>query len=540
MAGAESRPGWWGGVWPPRPRDGVFVPLLLVAAVVVVWSGTLHAPFVYDDKIEVVGNPTLRLLSEWSAITTYNLSRPLLIFTYAINWAISGLDPLGYHLTSIGIHALNGMLAWRLLARFLSPGRAGAGAALWALHPMVTEGVTYISGRSDALCATGWLIALAAWTDHLRGEGSGARRLAYGATVAALLTKEVAILLPLGLYLLDRVVVPGGRSGRWRDYAPLLLAMGLAVGVRVGVMGLPRPEVPRGLWAHLCTQAEAWTLYLRLWLVPVGQSILHDGPQEARWQGGLALGAWVAALVWALRRGGWTGALLGLAACWLAPSSVLPLKEVLAEHRSYLAGLALSAAVVAVVPRTGLWWMVAAGLAMATVARNRVWESEVALWADASAKHPESADATYGYGDALRLSHQPGPAEVQFRRVLELRPGDENASINLGITLAEQGHLDEARDVWQGTLRLHPQSCPTHNNLAALDFRAGRLREAAAGYASTLRYCPADPMALYNLGDIYRLIGDTRAAVLWFERYLERVPGGAQTAQVQEILATLR
>lgn len=512
------------------------IPLLLVVAVAVAWAGTLRAPFVYDDKIEVVGNPTIRFLSQWGAITTYNLSRPLLIVTYALNWAVSGLDPLGYHVTSIVIHGVNAVLAWRLLARFLPPARAGAAAAVWALHPMVIEGVTYISGRSDALCATGWLVALAAWTDHLRGAPR-ARWVAFGATTAALLTKEVAITLPLALYLLDRVIRPRPRA---RDYLPFLGALAVAGVVRLSVYGFPHPEVPRDVWTHLCGQAEAWATYLRLWLLPVGQSILHDAPVEPRWQGAVALLGWLVAAVWAWRRGGAVAAVLGIAACWLLPSSAIPLKETLAEHRSYLAGLALVVLLVARLPWPALAWGLALALGGATVARNRTWASEVAIWGDAATKNPASADAAYGYGDALRLDGQIAAAEVAFRRALELRPDDENASINLGITLAQQGEMAEARGVWQGVLRRNPMCCPAHNNLAAMDLQDGHLREAAAGYASTLRYCPADPMALYNLGDIYRLTGDTPSAITWFERYLERVPNGSQTEQVKEILDRIR
>ncbi len=509
--------------------------LLLAAAVVLAWSRVLGAPFTYDDRIEVVGNRTLRSLGEWSAIAGYHPNRPLLIGTYALNWAWGGLDPTGYHVVSLAIHVLNALLAWRLALRLLSPDRAFLAAALWALHPMTTEAVTYITGRSDGLSGTFWLLALVGWIDHRRGRRGPA--LAWGAALAALLTKEMAVCLPLVFLATSRFLLDDRPP--WRAWAPPVVAVAVAAGVRVMAWGWPVAEVPRGAWAQLCSQAESWWIYLRLWLLPWGQSILHDRPGEASVFGAGALLVALTAAAWLLRRGGLGAWALVLAVAYVGPASLIPLKEVMAEHRSYLAGYGLMVAIAAVLPLRPAVWLLPLALGSLTVVRNEAWRDEVRLWKGATDANPASADAWYGYGDALRFAQRFDEAGTAFRRVLELRPKDDDALVNLGITLVERGREADARGTWERALKANPRNCAAHNNLAGLDLRAGRLPVAAQGYASTLYWCPQDPIALRTLGGIYERMGDYRRAADTLRRYLEAAPPGPErddaTAQLKRL-----
>ena len=517
----------------PDPRVERFVriaSLLLALAVAITWAGTLDAPFTYDDKIEVVGNPTIRALTEWRAIVGYNLARPLLIGSYALNWALGGFDPRGYHLLSIALHALNAVLAFALLRRLMDIDRALLGAALWALHPMTTEGVTYITGRSDALCATGWLLALGAWIDHMRGAPSAgpwtARRRLWAGFLVALLSKELVLGLPLAMWAIEGALLGRARPAaeRRRDYGPFLLILGLAVVGRLVAMGGLRPEVPRGVLEHLVGQATAWAGYLRLWLLPLGQSVLHDLPARVDVEGVGALLAWGLAFGFALRRGGWAAAAALTWLAWHGPSSALPLKEVMAEHRTYLSGLVLTGLVAGLAPRAvGL---LVPALLVGTVYRNQDWSSELRLWTDAAHKNPASADAAYGAGDAARLAQRWDEAGTWYTRTLELRPDDVNARVNLGIVAAEQDREQEAERWWKEALRLDPKQCAAHNNLGALEVRRGELREAAGWYNSSLRWCPDDPVALFALAEVYERLGDLRAAAAGYQRYLEVVPFG--------------
>lgn len=525
------------------PRRPLPTPLiLLLIGMVIAWLPSLNAPFTYDDKVEVVGNRTIRMLDEWQAVATYNFSRPLLILSYAINWQLSGLNPLGYHLISLAIHLINALLVVNLLKRWFSPERALLAGALWAAHPMVTESVTYITGRSDALCATFMLLAMIAHTRNLRGEGSAIP--VYAASAAALLTKEVAITLPLILIAMEAFLAPPARAPlparrpplQWKRYLPFFMIGGLAVLVRLGVYGWPRAEVERGVVVQLVSQAEVWVKYLRLWLLPYGQSILHDHPARISVTSALSVVAWVAAGAWALRRGGATAFAFCLWSLALLPSSLISLKETMSEHRSYLAGLGVALVVSSLGSRLAPLVPV---LLLATFARNFTWRSEVALWGQAAERNPTSVDAWYGYADALRLAQRWAEAEAGFRKVTELDPKHEDGRINLGITLAQQGKLDEASSWWRKVLKDNPKACPAHNNLAALSARDGQVTAAIQGYLSTLRWCPDDPLAHLNLGDLYKTSGDTTKASWHYRRYLELLPDGPRSDLARAYLARM-
>ena len=511
------------------------------------WHRVLRAPFVYDDRLEVVGNRTIRALSEWAAIGTYNTSRPILIATYALNWAIGGLDPLSYHLTTLAIHLLNTALAARLIGDLAGNQRIGLlCAAIWGLHPMTTEAVTYTTGRSDALCTTWILAALIAWVAHVRGSPR-ARWYGLAACAGGLLTKEVAFAIPPLLIAVELCLRPGPLLSRVdrRTHLPLWGLGAAVLLVRLATYGLPQPEVARPWWLQLGTQFEVWCRYLQLWLLPVGQSVLHDHPADlgpetvvaALLWASLAAIASLAALAW--RRDQPLPALgLALWTLTLLPASAVPLKETMAEHRAYAGGIGLLLAAVGAtrVPSPALPKPLLALpllLAAATLARNEVWRSEIALWSDAASKNPQSVDAAYGAADAHRLAREWSAAEKGFLHVLSLQPDHVDARVNLGIVIAEQGRYPEAEARWKEALRHNPRSCAAHNNLGALSVRRGDLQDALREYISSAQWCPNDRIAHLALGDTFYQLGDSQKAIYHYRRFLEIAPDAKEAARAQ-------
>jgi protein O-mannosyl-transferase len=510
--------------------------LAVLGLVALAWWGSLDAPFVYDDKIEVVGNRTIRMLERWREIGAYNLSRPLLIFSYAWNFDRFGFDPQGYHLTNLAVHALaiGAALAMvegvaRVFRREHALWRGTAVVALWAVHPMVTESVTYTTGRSETLCALFCFAAVAAWARALLAERAGERAWPWrvaglSAFVAGALSKEVAVVVPAILVALEwgaagaEGQAPRARIRRWGWLwiVPFALGIGAAVFVRMQqAQALLPVEVERPLGVQLATSAEVWRHYLRLWLVPVGQTLFHGqadvSPGSLRGLG--AIGGWIAMGVAAVVLGRqWPVVGFGLLAAGLTlvPSTSVPmLKEHMAEHRSYQAGLYLLMAIGLGVPlrRRRLAGAISAALVVAALfasrARNAVWQSEVALWEEAAERAPDAAEAWYGLGDARRFAKDFTGAVTAYERALELEPGDLDAWNNLGIAHAEVGDVPRAKDAWRGALDVRPSYCKAHNNLGSLAYRFGEWDEARTELQSTLAYCPDSVVAHYLLGNIY-------------------------------------
>jgi len=510
--------------------------LFLVGLVALAWWGSLDAPFVYDDKIEVVGNRTIRMLEHWREIGSYNRSRPLLIFSYAWNFDREGFEPFGYHLTNLGVHAAAAVAAFTMLGsvgRLLRVEhavlRAFAVVSLWAVHPMVTESVTYTTGRSETLCGAFCFVAVAAWAGALLRERAGERgwpmRLAaIAAFVCAALSKEVAVVLPAIFIAVEWAAlsadgVPSGdrlRRRRWLWLAPIGLGLAAAVMLRLQQPGPLLPvEVERSLGVQITTSVEVWRRYLQLWLVPVGQTLFHAQadlePLSAR--GGLAWlgwGAMVSGAVWVGRRRPVVGLALVCAALTLVPStSVAMLKEHMAEHRSYQAGLWLLAAMGLGLPLTrrraaaGAWAALLVAAVIGTRARNAVWASEVALWEEAAERMPESAEAWYGVGDARRFAKDFTGAVDAYTRSSELDPSHVDTWNNLGIAHAEVGDVGRAKKAWRAALDVRPSYCKAHNNLGSLAYRFKEWEEARRELQSTLAYCPDSVVAHYLLGNIY-------------------------------------
>ena len=510
------------GALSPAERHVRWVLAAVVLLSALLYLPALGGPFVYDDRIEVVGNPTLRDLGAPGAILGYNPSRTLVIAGFALDWALWGLDARGYHLTNLLLHALDTWLAWRLARRLLPDGRALLATALWALHPMAAESVAYVTGRSDAVCAAGMLLCLEGW---LAGPGATARARVWGGAVVALLSKEVAYALPVVLLALEAL---RGRPMPRRALGWMAAAGGGLLLVRLALGGLPSPEVERGVIDHLGGQAEAWARSLGLWALPWRQSVYHDvtpTPAGLLWALPVALAG-----VWAWRGGLASRAGVVLAASTLGLSGVLPLREVMAEHRAYLAGFGLALLVAERWPagnraRVGAL-LVGVALSGATVRRAWVWADEARLWEEAVEANPASGPAWRALGDAHRLARRFPEAERAYREALARTPDDTDAKLNLGIVRAEQGGSEEARRLWRALLRANPRACAAHNNLAALALREGDTLAAIDGWQASLRACPDDLLAHLNLGLLYARVGDTPRAAFHLGAFLERAPRG--------------
>ncbi len=539
--------------------------LLLAVLLVLVWQGSLDSPFVYDDKIEVVGNATLRDLDEWRAIATYNVSRPLLVLSYALDFARNGLQPRGYHLSNLLVAGLAAWWAFLLaesllrLARISQPMlRAGLVAAIWVAHPMGVEAVVYITGRSESLCALFSFFSLWAWAEALRLEREGERGTPWRAAsllafLGAVSSKEVGAMVPAAALAMELLFATGGlgarlRSVRWAWMVPTAALIGLAAWLRLqhAASFLPK-EVDRPLLVQLLTQSESWLHYLRLWLLPWGQTIFHHLPDAdpAGLRAWLALGGWVAVVLAGLawgRKVPLAGLALLCGALFLLPSSsFVALKENMAEHRAYQTGFWLLLAIGATVPER--WGRAALGLGVAAILglgglsqlRHRAWSSEVALWQEAVDRGPEVAQAWYGLADAHRFAADFDRAIEAYRRALELEPSYLDAWTNLGIAQASLGDVGGARESFRSALRESPTYCKAHANLGVLAAGQKDWDEAMVAFRTAALYCPDNARAHLGLCELYRgPIRDRERAIFHCEAYLVLAPTSEQSQQVKE------
>lgn len=567
-----------------RPADRGLIPrgaawpaaLLLVIAVLAAYHNTFAVPFVFDDDESIVNNPAIRrlwppdtvLFGEQEAGMTSH-GRPVLNLSLAVNQAISGPAVWSYHVVNLAIHALAGLvlfgLARRTLARPVLAARFGAHAqplalamaAIWLLHPLQTESVTYVIQRAESLTGLFYLLTLYG----LVRAGETVRpapwlRLSVAACLLGMATKEVMVSAPLLSFLYDRTFVAGTFGAAWRArrtyYLGLaatwlpLAALVAASGGRGDSAGF---DTVVSAGTYLLTQCAAVVHYLRLtvWPHPLvldyGTAVVHS-PAEVWWQA-LLLAALAAGTVWAVVR----RPVLGFAGVWffalLAPSSsfVPVATQTMAEHRMYLA---LAAPVVLFV--TGLHrllgrWagggglVLAAGLGLATIARNADYASRLSLWSDTVAKRPENARAHNNLAIELAVVGRSEEAIVHLEEALRLEPGRTDARINLANELLRQARLPEAIAQYEQVLRAKPGDVLALGNLGVALLQAGRLVEAEARYRQLLALDPADASAHANLGYLHWKNGRLAAAVAEYEEALRLEP---DNAAARAALAQLR
>jgi len=379
----------------------------LAAAGALCYANSLTGAFVLDDQSTIVDNPQIR---SWSTAllperNTAMAGRPLVNASFALNYAIGGLDGRGYHLVNILLHVACALLAFGVIRRTLdrlgeerlcsAAGAAFAAALLWEVHPLNTEVVDYLTERTESMMALFYLLAVyasvralppeLAWDGHRaagarEGMGAGRRRergrrraaapppaggasrwwrtAAVAACAAGMACKESMATAPVMLALYDRVFAfrSFGEAFRRRGrfYAALaatwivLIALNWS-GPRAGVGGF---GAGISVWTWALNQTRIIAHYLRLAVWPRGLVVFYGWPEpltiRSVWPYAALVAALLSATVVALRR----RPALGFLGAWffitLAPtSSVVPIAtEVGAERRMYLPLLACAVAAV--------------------------------------------------------------------------------------------------------------------------------------------------------------------------------------------------
>jgi len=417
---------------------------VLAAIAVVAYLPSLAGPFHFDDYNVIVHYPTVH---EWSSLFERAGAgvRAVLKASYTLNWTVDP-SPFGFHLVNIALHALNTVLVFRLgqeLIRGQDRNYSNAAliaALLFALHPMQTEAVTYISGRSSSLMATFYLSALLA---YLRGAHWSISSLLF---ILALATRETAVTLPAALLLIELC-----RRTDWRTIlrrqAPHWLL--LAAGGTVVLLNqryfdlLAFGFTERSLGDNLLTQIGGIS-YLVWHLVSLqGLNIDPALPTLTDWTPALVLQLLLLLTLLTLgianiRRRPW----LAFGILWfflqLAPTnSIIPRLDVANDRQVYLACWGLFFALAVQISESQLPMMRVAAAAVcvlfagANVARQLDYLDEVTLWEASVRASPWNARGHNNLGYAYYQAGRKPEAWREFQTALFLDRKEKKAQANL-------------------------------------------------------------------------------------------------------------
>jgi protein O-mannosyl-transferase len=526
------------------------------------------------------------------------VSRYFGYLTFALNYRIHGLNVTGYHLVNIGIHLLASLLVfWLVTLTFQTPffrngrdpekftQRAGfiafLAALLFVVHPLQTQAVTYISQRFASLAAMLYLLSLTSyirarltWREPGRSPAAAIAWLAVAlaAALLAVKTKETAFTLPLTVVLYELLFFTGNLRKKLlalslfslASLAALLLSRlsGGSFGEIIARLDqATRLQTDMSRWDYLATQCRVLVTYLRLLVLPVGQRLDYDYPVSSSFldsQVFLSLALLTvlfAGALYLLRRSGRRSAadddatpilrLVAFGIFWFfvtlsIESSIIPIVDVIFEHRMYLPSAGLFMALAAAVsiaggtggaipgwPRTQVLLGTAGVilvLAGTTVARNQLWRDEVAFWQDNAGKTPRNPRVFLNLGRAMERQGDLQGAEKAYRTASLLDPEQTDSLVNLGLIYIQWNRLPDALAQFKAALAKDQNLAEAHNNMGKVYGMMGQLDEALKEFLQTVQLKPnlAEPYS--NLGYLYSLRKQYPEALQAFEKCLALDP----------------
>ena len=537
--------------------------VLLAAFCAIAYANSLHNSFHFDDLEWIVPNPMIRDLKKIpSYFTDIRMSsaasgkdfRPILLVSFALNYAATGLDAAGFRIGNLLIHLGASWLLFlvaaeifrrypiRLAGDAIFPAGAAAllAASLFAVHTANSEAVDYIWARSASLAGLFYLSAFYCFLNGPLGGEPGKTRLWHAAGllffILGLGTKATIVTLPAALLLYEMLLLNGGQEPltlffrepkRLKKYIPIFLVFLAYVifrfiflrGLFTRMVAANRPEeipVP----VYLLTQFRAWIYYLKLFIWP--HPLITDYPgfglSHSIWEPrvllALAIIAALLFLAWRIRKSepvttfflGW------YFLAHLPESSFIPLSDAVTGYRAYLSYVA--AAVLAsawsikgacwLQARRGAeinssrlltkvaaaWCVVLCILVGATIIRNRDWKNEVTLWTDVAAKDPTNA----------------------------------RAYANLAVEAMKESDYEKARATLEHATALAPRKSFSYILRGNLNLLLNRPDLALADATEAVQRDPRNSTAYYLRGEIYRKLGVQDKAIADYRSAIRFLP----------------
>jgi protein O-mannosyl-transferase len=536
----------------------------------------MRGGYIWDDDLHVTENMTLRsfaglrsLWFEFGAIPQYY---PLVHTSFWINYQFGELNPYGYHLVNVILHAASAILLWMVLKRLFIPG-AWFIAAVFALHPVHVESVAWISERKNVLSAFFYLSSLLSYLHFFRpGAGSSENKttlqseivkrnwnyyiLSLALFLFALLSKTVTASMPAVILLIIWWKQNRIRRREIMEIIPFFIA-----GIFFGLVTLFMEKAIVGAegeeWAYsfiercLIAGRVLW-FYAGKLLLPFRLTFIYPRwniDQGIWWQYLFLLSALaVFGSLWLLRRRIGRGPLAGVLffAGTLFPVlgfiNVYPMRfSFVADHFQYLASIGLITVVMSSLtwsftrlgfskrfPGYAVYVMILGVLWLLVWSRGAVYKNSETIWRDTLSKNPTSWIALTNIGALLIERDDLDEAYAFNSEALKHKPDFEEAYYNLGIIFDRRHMLDKAIEYYSEALRLNPGFFKVYNSLAAALERQGKYYEALRNYSEALRINPNFAEAHNGLAIVLARSGKFDEALMHNTEALRLKPDFAQ------------
>lgn len=481
----------------PKAGKNVFIKCYFIIAIVsfVVYANSLYNGFVFDDESVVLGDQSLESVSNIPKYFTAQEGfhkviaryyRPVVSTTYNIDFALWKLNPLGFHLTNILINVINSILLFVFLVKVLKrikPGKAEddfpyiplLGALIFAVHTVHTEAISWVSGRTDSLSFTFFIASFIYFLKYTSERDISKKKISFLLTglfyIISLLSKEMAITLPVAVILYDVVVeklsLDSIKKTRLKMYSALILISILYVLLRWYVLkDIPERETyfyfyGKDFATTLFTMMQAIPIYLKLLVFPAGLLYHYNGYlpytssplTEYNIIFLVLLVIFITAFFYFLKQHSIISYSIMFFFLTLSPVlNIVPTLSYLAERFLYLPSVSIILIAVyiaytldfkkyktAIIMTSSVIILV---LGIMTILRNKDWKDNDSLFLSADDK-----PGTVVYVNIANIyakKQQFDIAEKYYRKALDLHDELVLANNNLGKVLIVEGKLDSA------------------------------------------------------------------------------------------------
>ncbi len=563
-----------------------FVVILLIIIIgSIAYINTFNVPFQFDDQYHIVENQDIKSLDTFKDFNYWlNIhNRPVSEFSFALNYSISGNDGWSYHLFNLLIHLLSGCFVFLFIqtmfrSKVLKEGRYSSFSGeiaffvslVFIAHPIQTQAVTYIVQRMTSLASMFYLASVLFYVHarlkHTKQGFIPMLLVFYGLSVfsaiLALLSKQSAVSLPVAILLVEFLFI------RNKEGKPYYLLLGIALFSFIAVVlifflsnAVPNETSGISRSEYLYTQFSVYLKYWQLMFMPVSQNLDYNYSVsvsfwDIRTIVALILNILIIVFGFFIRK---RNPLISFAVFWFyivlsVESGIIPIRDVIAEHRLYLpilsAGFILSVILLSLFRNKRKMYLLVSGLiivvlCVATISRNKVWQDELSLWKDTVKKSPEKVRAITNLGKVYKDRGNYPLALREFDKAIELQPNYITYTNRAEVHFL-MGSYGASQEDYTNAIKLDPSPAQTyyHRGLCFLnlqeyynaykDFETainirhtfyeayigrgfskqyrGDLLGAMKDFTKAIRAEPNNPLGYYNRANVHKEIADYQKA----------------------------
>ena len=500
---------------------------------IVCYSYSLGGDFIWDDKDFVLNNPAIRSLKNITSFFTnpatlakgnlaFDNYRPLVTLSYAIDYKIWSIDTFGYHLANTLFHIVNAILVFLLIDVLVKRKEIACFTALlFLIHPVQTEAVSWISGRSNVLFMffyiSSFLLYIGAWEIKSITKKASFYLLSLLFFCASLLSKEAAATLPVMILLheiLLRKNVNKSVIKRWLPYVAILCGY-LFLRYHMLWKFFQRPYWNNSSLQTILTIPKVVKIYIQLLLFPVNLCVdrcvgLVKSSLNFHFLSGIAILVFFISTFFISYK---KSRIAAFFVCWflitLSPFlNIIPINILVAERFLYLPSIGLFALLsllfFRLVDRNRIYYLpvilILLVLAFLTAQRNMDWKSELALYRSDIKVEPHNARLRNNLGIAYAEGGKKTEAEGEFKKAVEIAPWVMSSYINLGQLYLEQRRYEDAEDIINKGLVVVPDDAELLNVLAVIYIHEAKWDESEEILRNITVKNPRFFMAYLNLG----------------------------------------